>query len=459
MASTPIATRLLLASALLLPLALGSSGLVLIKAFENSLLEAQQARLRGHIFLLFSAAELTEDSGADQTASIQMPSALMEPDFEQLNSGLYAYIYDQEGELVWHSNSAELVPAPGHDLLAAGRKPGELIQQQLPLNGEILFSAHYDVIWEDRQGSDHPFRFAVLRERDDFKASLSAYRHQAWRWLGAAALALLLTQAAILRWGLKPLERLTRALEAMQAGKTRNLSGAHPRELQRLVDSLNQVLEREDGLRQGYRNSLGNLAHSLKTPLAVLQARVNDKVKDPALKTELQEQLARMNQVISYQLQRPLARRQQGLRQKVPVKQSLDRLLKSLDKVYADKGVMWELEADDSLSFSGDPQDLLEVLGNLLDNAFKYSRGRLRITATQTEQHLMLWIEDNGPGIAPDQRKLLGQRGLRLDSRQAGQGIGLAVTMDIIASYGGRLDIGESDLGGAAFRVELPLPV
>ena len=453
----PIATRLLLASALLLPLALGSSGLVLIKAFENSLLEAQQARLRGHIFLLFSAAELAENPGADQTASIEMPSALMEPDFERLNSGLYAYIYNREGRLVWRSNSAELMPLPDYRSLARQQQPGELIQQQLPLDDTVMFSAHYDVIWEDSRGEDHPFRFAVLRERDDFKASLSAYRHQAWRWLGAAALALLLTQAAIVRWGLNPLERLSRALEAMHAGKTRNLSGNHPRELQRLVDSLNRVLEREDALRQGYRNSLGNLAHSLKTPLAVVQARVNDEVQDPALKAQLQEQLARMNQVISYQLQRPLSREQQGLRQKVPVEQSLERLLRSLDKVYADKGVTWELEADHTLNFSGDPQDLLEVLGNLLDNAYKYGRNRLRITARREEGCLKLWIEDNGPGIPPEQREQLGQRGLRLDSRQSGQGIGLAVAVDIVASYGGRLDIGESELGGASFRLELPL--
>jgi len=219
------------------------------------------------------------------------------------------------------------------------------------------------------------------------------------------------------------------------------------------------VLEREDALRQGYRNSLSNLAHSLKTPLAVLQARVNDEVKDPALQARLNEQLARINQVISYQLQRPLSREQQGLRQRVPLRQSVQRLLRSLDKVYADKDVRWELDINTSLNFSGDPQDLLEILGNLLDNAFKYGRGKLRITAQQTEQRLTLWIEDNGPGVPPDQREQLGQRGLRLDSRQTGQGIGLAVAKDIIDSYGGRLAIGESDLGGAAFQLELPLEV
>jgi len=179
MASMPIATRLLLASALLLPLALGLSGLVLIKAFEDSLLQAQEARLRGHIFLLFSAAELVEESGS--AATIEMPSALMEPDFERLNSGLYAYIYDRPGRLVWRSNSAELRPTPDYPSLAPQWQPGELIQRQLPFNGRVLFSAHYDVIWEDSQGRDHPFRFAVLRERDEFEASLDAYRHQAWR--------------------------------------------------------------------------------------------------------------------------------------------------------------------------------------------------------------------------------------------------------------------------------------
>ena len=451
---TSISARLLVASALLLPLFLGLTGFFLDNAFQRSLMAAEDARLRTHLYLLFSVAELPNIR--TRKVNLEMPTVLMEPDFERLNSGLYAYIYNEEKELIWRSNSAALMDAPTNDRFAEQSTVGQLIVQEETHDESLRFSAHYDVIWEDARGKGHPFRFAVTHDGDAFLAELKAYRNQLWRWLGAAGLLLLLAQTVILRWGLRPLSKLARALKAMQSGDTRNIAGEHPRELQRIVDNLNLVLAREEALRQRYRNSLSDLAHSLKTPLAVLQGKVNQDSSDGDLQQTLAEQVTRMNQVVTYQLQRAVSSQQQGLNQRIDVEQVVQRLVAALQNVYRDKQVDCQTSVNNSL-FVGDEQDLLELLGNLLENAFKYCHRQVRLEARTEQQQLVISISDDGAGIPIDQQERILQRGQRLDTTQPGQGIGLAVSADIIASYGGQLHIDRSSLGGAAFILTLPI--
>ena len=451
---TSISARLLVASALLLPLFLGLTGFFLDNAFQRSLMAAEDARLRTHLYLLFSVAELPNIR--TRKVNLEMPTVLMEPDFERLNSGLYAYIYNEEKELIWRSNSAALMDAPTNDSFAEQSTVGQLIVQEETHDKSLRFSAHYDVIWEDARGKGHPFRFAVTHDGDAFLAELKAYRNQLWRWLGAAGLLLLLAQTMILRWGLRPLSKLARALKAMQSGDTRNIAGEHPRELQRIVDNLNLVLAREEALRQRYRNSLSDLAHSLKTPLAVLQGKLSQDANDGDLQQTLSEQVTRMNQVVTYQLQRAVSSQQQGLNQRIDVEQVVQRLVAALQKVYRDKQVDCQTSVNNSM-FVGDEQDLLELLGNLLENAFKYCHRQVRLEARTEQQQLVISISDDGAGIPIDQQERILQRGQRLDTTQPGQGIGLAVSADIIASYGGQLHIERSSLGGAAFILTLPI--
>lgn len=453
-----IASRLLLASALLLPIFLGLTGFVLLKAFQASLLEAETARLRGHIYLLFSVAELTdEDADAEDGRDLQMPSALREPDFERLNSGLYAYIYNGDGQLIWLSNSASLLESPAATDFAASTNTGKLVTQNLVLNKRRQFTAHYDVVWEDATGEGHPFRFAVTHTNANFKAQLRAYRAQLWRWLGAATLLLLLAQTAVLHWGLRPLRKLAGALKAMQSGETQDIAGDHPRELQEIVSNLNQVLARERALRQRYRNSLSDLAHSLKTPLAVLQSKLTTNTSESDLQETLAEQVTRMSQVVTYQLQRAVSDQQQGMHRHIDVEHVIRRLLGALHKVYRDKAVNAEVAVVLGTVFAGDEQDLLELLGNLLDNAFKYCRQQVVVDARYLQQQLVIHIGDDGPGVPTEARSRILQRGQRLDTSLPGQGIGLAVAVDIINSYGGTLSIGTSSLGGADFVIHLPL--
>ncbi len=201
------------------------------------------------------------------------------------------------------------------------------------------------------------------------------------------------------------------------------------------------------------------MAHSLKTPLAVLRGRVRGQIAEPELEQTLDEQLTRMEQVVSYQLQRAVSGQQRGLHRRTPLAPAAQRLASALQKVYRDKQVDFKASLAPDLEFPGEEQDLLELLGNLLENAFKYCHRRVRVSAHQEAQNLIITILDDGPGIPADERVRVLQRGQRLDSLQPGQGIGLAVAADIVESYGGKLEIeqAEDEMGGARFCLRLPL--
>lgn len=451
-----IASRLLLASALLLPLFLGLTGFFLDRAFENSLEVAERSRLRGHVNLLMSVAEPVTKNA--KIHSLRMPVTLSDADFEHPNSGLYSYIFDNQAKLVWRSNSAALSDPPDYKRIAKSDTPGKMLFSEKQLGGNLHFIARYTVKWEDARGTPTPFHFVVAHSADEYTAELKAYRNELWRWLGAAGIFLLIAQTLILRWGLRPLGKLAQALKAMQSGDTSNIAGEHPRELQRIVDNLNQVLEREQALRQRYRNSLADLAHSLKTPLAVLQSKLVEGVEsDGELQQIASEQVARMNQVVTYQLQRAVSSQQKGTFRRTRLEPIAQRLFAALQKVYAHKQMEQELDLAPNSIIAGDEQDVMELFGNMLENAFKYGNKQVRVRSFIEETQLRIDIEDDGPGVPDDQTERILERGQRLDTTIPGQGIGLAVAAEIVRSYEGNISIHRSELGGARFSVCLPI--
>jgi two-component system, OmpR family, sensor histidine kinase PhoQ len=449
-----IAARLLFASALLLPLFLGLTGFFLDRAFENSLTVAEHSRLRGHINLLFSVAEL--DTNNPKGTGLRLPLTLREADFERPDSGLYGYIFNDQKELDWHSNSASLRTPPSYARIARDSRPGQMVIDTLVMERKLYFVARYDIFWEDDEGKSHPFLFAVLHSGAEYKAELKVYRRELWRWLGAAGVFLLMAQVVILRWGLRPLGKLAIALKAMQSGDTSNIAGHHPKELQKVVNNLNQVLEREQALRQRYRDSLANLAHSLKTPLAVLQSKLNQSDSEEELRQIANEQVARMNQVVTYQLQRAVSSQQSGTVRRTRLEPLVQRLFSALNKVYSDKQIEHSCQLSPNSTVIGDEQDIMELLGNLLENAFKYGHGKVSISSKEEEDNFVVEIEDDGPGVPEEERERILQRGQRLDTNKPGQGIGLAVAAEIVRSYDGRIEIQTSSLGGAKFIVHLP---
>jgi two-component system sensor histidine kinase PhoQ len=441
--------RLLLAASLVLTAFFGLTGLALDKAFRSTAQEALQARLYSSVYALLAAAEEGEEG------VLSMPRVLTDPRFNRPDSGLYALVHGRQTDYRWQSASGL-----GREFdLVRLMAPGESEIARVTLKGgEAVMSLNFGVVWEDFNGRELEYTLMVAEDLSPHLEQVSAFRNTLMLWLGGAALLLLLAQGLVLRWGLAPLRQVSEALKEIESGRAEQLEGSYPRELSPLTSNINSLIRHAQARQQRFRDSLGDLAHSLKTPLAILQGLADrrDSMGEDEHRS-MDEQVQRMNQIVGHQLQRAAASGRSSLTRNLSLRQVVDRLAGTLSKVYAEKQIQWQIEIPESAGFKGDEGDLMELLGNLMENACKYGRGQVRIEVG-TEQGLCLQVADDGPGIPADQASQVLQRGHRADQQQPGQGIGLAVAMEILTAYGGRLEIGRSThLGGAEITLYIPI--
>jgi len=445
--------RLLLASGILLIVFLGVTGLVLDNAFRSSALTAVQDRLQAMVYTLLAAAEATPEG------SLQMPSELPEARFNTPQSGLYAQVLGEQGS-IWKSSSALGMRLPTVAASKAGT--GEFSQLHTS-HGMTVFALVFDVLWEDAQQQARRYSIQVFEDRNSFANQVQGFRKNLWGWLILVAVLLELALTLVLRWGLSPLRRVVDDLEQIKQGQQKKLSASYPDELQPFADSINSFIQSERGQRDRYRNSLGDIAHSLKTPLAVVRALAEQKDIPEQTRSQLQEQAVRMTQIVDYQLQRASAHGKVVLGQRVVLKEIVLRLRDTLNKVYAERGLTCEINVADEVMFPGEQGDLMELVGNILDNAYKYTSSKIAVTARTDKdsktglQQLSIQIDDNGPGLDPKLANELLKRGVRFDEQVEGQGIGLAVVRDILKSYDGQLKLGASPLGGLHAEITIPL--
>ncbi len=435
--------RLLLASTLLLPLCLGAAGWALERSHERALTLATAERLQLHIFALLAQADINR--------GFQVPPQQLDTRLNQPSSGLYAMVTDASGETLWLSPST----ARFEDARAQLSERLPLLQPGQTHTSEFkgLLRQTYQVVWELGSGDERVLYLTVAESTAGRNREIAIFRAQLLLWLGTTALLMLGAQIAVVHWGLTPLRRLTQTIAKIEAGEQYHLEGVWPKEVEPLADNLQNLLDGEQRRRQRMRNTLADLAHSLKTPLAVLRSAEPNTHDYGRL---CDEQLSRMEEVIAWQLQRA-THGHSRLLQRTPVAPALTRLQQTLQKVYGDRGIDIRVECPDNARFRGDERDLLELLGNILDNACKYGKSIVAVRVTGGgETPLTIVVEDNGEGISPDLRDSLLERGERADSRREGQGLGLAIAQELVTVYGGHIAINASPLGGA--RVELSLP-
>jgi two-component system sensor histidine kinase PhoQ len=451
LAGFSLQARLLLAGSILLAVFLGLTGVVLDRAFRSSVEAGVAEQLQVQIYVLLAAAEETD-------GQFYFYENIREPRFTQLNSNLFGFISSAEEGALLRTPSALEVDFDGlglaHDLARGETR----FARSASIYGMEYFVSSYAVTWENRPD---PIVFSVLESTQTYLAEVGKFRASLWSWLGGLAVLLLVLQLVLLRWGLSPLRRLAKDLKRIESGVSDALGSDYPTELQSVTQNLNLLIQTERKQQSRYRTTLGDLAHSLKTPLAVIQGEMANWVnRDVGSGTQnssaelIQEQLQHMNQIVGYQLQRAVRSGSANtLARQVNVAEAVSKLGRALEKVYAAKHVVIGQDIAPTLSFVGDERDLLEVLGNLLDNACKYGNGDVRIRAwvENTVPPLMyLQVDDNGPGISAQDAERVLQRGVRLDTLAQGQGIGLAVLADIVGSYGGTIMVGNSSLGGAS---------
>ncbi|MBY6185744.1 hypothetical protein KUV89_03695 [Marinobacter hydrocarbonoclasticus] len=300
--------------------------------------------------------------------------------------------------------------------------------------------------------------FMILREGSEAAAELKTLdRRVALKVAITLPIILLLLISAAL-WGMKPLKLLGQQLHEIIRGSRARLDPPEANELQEITLALNELLSQSERRKDTYQNAMKDLAHSLKTRLAAAQA-IMDEEGDPATKREqLYEQLGQMDLLVQYQLRKATMGRQGLSKSTAAIEPVVRQLANMLDKVYRDKAVQSQLEIDADCPFPGSREDLMELLGNLMDNAYRFALNTVRVRVSRTpEGHCLLQVEDDGPGIDSNERQRVLRRGERADERHPGQGIGLAVCNELAIAYGGELTIDQSPLQGARINLLLPL--
>ncbi|GLZ86826.1 two-component sensor [Metapseudomonas resinovorans] len=393
---------------------------------------------------LRTEAELLLGSLVRGQTGIQLDEKRLNPAHQQPYSGRY-FIIELDDE-PWRSRSlwdAELSMPPSKGL-AEGLLPGPNDQELLAWRG-------------DYRRFGRQVRIVVAQ---DYTPVLESFRRVRWMGLalGVAGLLLILgLQRITVRRALRPLEEVRQQIAQLQQGQRSELDSQVPAELEPLVTQINRLLSHTEDTLKRSRNALGNLGHALKTPLAVLVSLANrEELRDqPELRAILREQLEQIEQRLARELGRARLAGEALPGAHFDCAEELPGLFSTLAMIH-DRGLDLDWDVPEGLRLPWDREDLLELLGNLLDNACKWAETQVNLTIRGGADGYNLMVDDDGPGIAEDKREEVIGRGARLDEQVAGHGLGLGIVRDIVESWNGRLSLQESPLGGLRVRIELP---
>ena len=294
----------------------------------------------------------------------------------------------------------------------------------------------------------------LMRVRAEFGRLMSRYTH-----VSLALFSLLVVlQVGIVRFALAPLRRVTEDVRRLEHGEIVQLGERVPSEVLPLVREVNSLLTLLARRLQRSRNSLGNLAHALKAPLTVLTHIANDEhvMHAPVLARQMGDQLRILRSRIDAELRRARVAGSRAPGLPLPLAAEIDTLVATLRKLYRDRTLEIDCRIAEDARFRGDREDLLELCGNLLDNACKWAKSKVRITASDGSG-LKFTVEDDGPGCSAQALGQISQRGVRLDESVEGHGLGLSIVRGIIEAYGGEIEFGRSSaLGGFQAVVTFP---
>lgn len=437
-----IRVRLLLGAALVLLAFMAGAGLAVQRAHEDSARTVHFGRLQSTIYLLLAAAEL------DAGGALVMPPEFAEPRLSLPGSGLYAGIYNVLRGEQWQSASTLGLQPPFRRSLQAGQWRNETADGA----GRSFLSVSYAVTWK-ASAREAPLVLTVLEDRAAFDREVSAFTRTLWLWLGAAAVLLLLAQLWLLRWGLAPLRQVASEIRRIEEGEQSRIEGRYPTEISGLTDNLNTLIQQERERQARHRDALSFLAHSLKTPLAVLRSALAEPAQLPAT---VAQQVNRMDDIVQHQLGRAIAGGAARFAPPLLVAPILERIRDALAKVYAERALDFSVECPPDLAWRIDEGDLFEMLGNLLDNAAKWARSRVLVRVWREAGRLCIRIEDDGPGFSDTESVL--RLHVRGDERVPGHGVGLAVVSDLVASHQGELKLSRGSMGGGRVDIALPVP-
>lgn len=449
-----LAARAALTTGLVLAAFLGAIGWTLSRTYAASELNKLQGRLHDYVITYIAGTDPRRDG------TPLMPDTPPDPMFSRPGSGLYSVVLGDNG-FHWESSSAL-----GRDFsFLHPLQPGDS-QFIGPVDTELgrLYYYSFGVALDVPERPAVHLTFTVAQTEDELESNITVYRRSLVGWLATLGVMLIVLQLLLLRWSLTPLRKVASDMSRVERAQSDHLDSQYPAELTGLTDRINAFINSEREQRTRYRNTLADLAHSLKTPLAVIRSQVEASELPPPVRAPVLDQVRRMDELVAYQLARAATTgRQTFAASAVPIAGHAEDLVQSLEKVYAAKNVLCEFDIEDGAAFYGEQGDLLELMGNLLENAFKWANHHvLLVVKTQRQPGrpragMLLSVEDDGPGIEADKVEKILQRGVRGDERVKGHGIGLSIVQDIVRAYNGELTVDHSpEFNGARFSVALP---
>lgn len=442
-----LALRLLLSSVIWSVLALIVAGVLLSALYQHSVERGFDQRLNVYLKILVAAQAVAEDP-----MRMEAPT-LTEPNFDLVLSGWYWQVSKTDGEVIIASRSlfAETLPTVDIEELVLNDDGIASFYAIGPGNNTLRFVAR-DISMEGQER----VVIVVAGNASEIQQDINRFRRRVFLTLTALGFVLAISTFAQVNWGLRPLSMVARGLNDVREGRSDDLRGSFPTEIEPLVTELNALIGFNKKVVERARTHVGNLAHALKTPISVLRNEASD-YKTP-LSAKVVEQIDVMQGQVNYHLDRAQIIAKSGVLSAAhPVRPTIDGLVRAMAKIYREKGIDIDVKVAPTLKFSGEKQDLEEALGNLIDNACKWCRSSIVISGNQEKAMLVLDIDDDGPGLSTQEQKLAIKRGERLDEQTPGSGLGLSIVRDLTNAYGGDFTLARSPLGGLRARLAFPV--
>lgn len=454
-----LAFRLIATSAAWLALVLPVAGYIIYTLYSEDVQASFDQRLEKLVNSI--AIDALSGMGSDPVA----PLNRYEPLFEETHSGWYWQIRPLDDTRALRLVSASLATAELASPYEQQIKPDQAGQRWMNAKGPVGEPIRIIELIDTKGHQDNAPRYAVS------VAGPVAWLESRYRnFRNRLSIALLLTGLGLVtatlfqvRFGLLPLRQIEKGLAGIRSGDVARLEGDLPVEIEPLQTELNALIQSNQDIVDRARTQVGNLAHALKTPLAVITNEARD--DGGALGSKVAEQADLMRDQINLYLERARMAARVGVIGRVTeVEPVVEPIVRALERIHRDRDIRIAMSCTSGAKFQGERQDLEEMIGNLLDNACKWAGRRVNLTvsigsakeARQGGRRLLLEVEDDGPGLSPEQRAKLGQRGLRLDETKPGSGLGLSIVTDLAQLYRGKLELDESGLGGLKARLDLP---
>ena len=453
-ASTPsLALRLVLLAAALSLGTLGVTGLAQISLFHQEVISRFDDDLSDMEDGLYANTTI------DDQGQVAAPP-LTDSRTTRAYSGKYWQIAEPglDGRIYWLQRSRSLWdnsldgPADGAKALEAA--PGKRLFYDT--TGPVKEPLRAVAIEGLLPGRSQPVIFMAAEDSTALESDSQRFALETTAVLCLLGLGLIVGVLIQVRVGLQPLFALRREVAAVRTGRTERIGATYPSELQPLAEELNALVAHDQEVVERQRTHVGNLAHALKTPLSVMLSEAERHAGPLATVVNHQAQL--MREQVDHHLRRArAAARTQGFRERTPLEPLMDELAITLERIFQDRGVEIDWRAPEDLVFPGERQDLLEIIGNVLENACKYGAGRVRAVArASAEDRMTVTIADNGPGLEEPDRVDVLRRGARLDESAPGSGLGLSIVDELARAYGGSIQLGRSSLGGLEVVIDLP---